>query len=75
MLHQWKKEAKRKEKSGSVGNFSSRLHSYFSRFVIKRYGKLIDNEKKVFAASGKGSNTNLPPLWKAACSNAFLYVS
>ena len=64
MLHQWKKEAKRKEKSESKGNFSTRLHSYFSRFVIKRYGKLIDNEKKVLAASGKGNNMNLPPLWK-----------
>ena len=46
MLHQWKKEAKRKEK---VDQWAIFLLDFilFSRFVIKRYGKLIDNEKKV----------------------------
>ena len=49
------KEAKRKEKVDRWAIFFS-TSFYFSRFVIKRYGKLIDNEKKVLA-SGKGSNT------------------
>eukprot|EP00943_MAST-04B_sp_MAST-4B-sp1_P005186 g5186.t1 len=67
LLHEWKNESlngKGKEKDGPFIKFHKQLHKYFSIFVIKRYGKLIDNEKKVIKASGKNNNSRLPPLWK-----------
>lgn len=61
LLHDWQKESLNDSRDEV---FYAQLHTYFSVFVINRYGKLIDNEKKVIKASGKNNNSRLPPLWK-----------
>ncbi len=47
------------QEEDSEMTFSRRLHSYFSNLVIRRYSKLIDNERQLVKKAG-GS---IPPLW------------
>eukprot|EP00946_MAST-07B_sp_MAST-7B-sp1_P004230 g4230.t1 len=54
-----------KQLGGSDGlTFEKGLHDYFSNLVIRRYGKLIDNERnQMMKGNLSRSSEELPPLW------------